>query len=142
MENSFKKPFKKLDILVYILLLVIVVLLFLFAGLEKEENVGGCEIYIDNRLIAILNFSEKSVDVEDEYKNVVLVSGDIIEINSSYGYNKIVVDYNNKTVKVTEADCGFSKECKHMDFDRGIIICAPHKLVIKSLIKSDIVIIK
>lgn len=136
-ENLKKAPFRKGDIIVYLVLAVAVLALFLTAGVSKK-SLGFTAELSGNRVMEG-DFEDKSVNFDSRY--VQKIGEDVYKITSEKGYNVIFIDWQNNDIKVTETDCGTSKECTFMSLKSGDIICAPHSLIIRSLEREPIPIV-
>lgn len=107
---------KKGDFLTIGLLLIIVVTgLFATKTVSASKNLM-CIIKVDGKLY-------KEIKLDENYNNY-------IEINSSFGYNKISVEGN--TVKMIESDCD-DKLCiteKAISEPFQSIICLPSRVIV------------
>lgn len=99
------------------LLLALVISLILISGCRAGSSNKKLHITIDGK----------------EYENIDIDKNGITIIETSLGYNKVLVENGN--IRVLEADCpdkicvkkGFiNKDMDNMD----MIVCAPHKLCI------------
>lgn len=127
-----KKPFKKGDIIIYCLILLTVALLFI--PTLNKQTFSGFDVFVDNNLVFSYNYNDGTWTA---YGNrVSQISDCVFNIEAVGGYNRITVDKANKKVYVSDTDCGISKECVKMG-KSGVIICVPHKLVIKETNNSE-----
>ncbi|MGN0819034.1 MAG: NusG domain II-containing protein [Christensenellaceae bacterium] len=127
-----KKPFKKGDIVVYCLILLTVALLMIPA-LHKQEY-SGFDVFVDNKLVFSYNYNDGTYTAYGD--RVSRVSDCVFNIDAIGGYNRITVDRASKKVYVSDTDCGVSKECVKMG-KSSVIVCVPHKLVIKETNNHD-----
>ncbi len=125
-----KKPFMRGDIVVYALLLILSLILFIATLGVKNEQSNGFSVYFDGVEILKCDFENKSVTVVDN-SIISKIDDDNYKIETSLGVNEIEIDFTKNAVSVVETNCGLSKECMHMSFSDGIIVCAPHKIVIR-----------
>lgn len=127
-ESLSQKPFKKADILVYVVLAVITALCFVLSAFAVEKG-DSFDAYLSGKLVLRCSLEDGSYTIFDE-STVQKVGENVFTIKSEKGYNELSVDLNAKEVFVTDADC-IGKECKAMRLSSGSIICVPHSLIIK-----------
>ncbi len=125
-----KKPFMRGDILVYTLLLFLSLILFIVTLDIKNEQSNGFSVYFDGVEILKCDFENKSVTVIDN-SIINKIDDNNYTISTSLGVNEIEIDFTKSSVSVVDTDCGLSKECMYMNYSDGIIVCAPHKIVIR-----------
>lgn len=130
-DNLKKAPFKKGDLIIYLILAVVVAVLFLTAGAGKKQS-RGFSVELAGKTVMTGDFSDRTFVIMDE-EAAKKVGENLFKITSQEGYNVILVDWQAKNITVTETDCGTSKECTFMNLNYGDIICAPHSLVIRSI---------
>ncbi len=102
-----------------VIILVIFSSFFIFAKIKNENKTKGdvVAVYVDSEKVA-------------EY-NLKAHDGEIIDINSKYGKNKIKIEKGK--VKMVESDCE-DKVCLHMgeiSANNETIICLPNRLLVK-----------
>lgn len=129
-DNLKKAPFRKGDVIIYLILTVVVVALFLTAGQGKKQS-RGFSVELAGKTVMTGSFSDGSFVIIDG-EAVKKVGENLFKITSEKGYNVILVDWQTKNITVTETDCGTSKECMYMNLNYGDIICAPHQLLIRA----------
>ncbi len=125
-DELAKKPFKKFDIIVYVAILLITVLLFL--PTLKRQEYSGFEVLVENKVVFSYDYARSSYVIYGD--SVKKISPTVFKISANGGYNEITIDTKKKKVYVTDTDCGITKECTQMG-GRNVIICVPHKLVIR-----------
>lgn len=134
MKDKENKVFKRADLIIYAILLVIAVCLFLLSWKmnDDETKSGGFSVAVKGKVVMTGDFTTKTYVIKDE-TSVTLVADDVFEIVCESGKNVISVLWNDGDVKVTETDCGTTKECTYMSLKNGDIICVPHSLVIRAI---------
>lgn len=125
-----KKPFKKADILIYAVLVLLTASLFAVPFCKKNDMPSGFIVSLNGKIVMTSDFDAKNVSVIDA-QAVTKISDEVYKIISEKGYNSIKIDWDAHNVTVTGTDCGTSKECTLMSLKGGEIICVPHSLVIK-----------
>jgi len=109
---------KKADIFIIISVLAVILIIFSVTFLNKSVSNGDClNIYVNGELT-------------HSYQLPVYEKKEV-EINSEYGYNKIIIDASSACVLAS--DCS-GNDCVSMGAikDSGdFIICAPHRLIIR-----------
>lgn len=109
-DGKYKDFFKKGDIVIALIVVVLVVLTLVFAfGKDATE----AEIYIDGQLKYRLNLSEDTT--------LELLDG------------KMIVKVSGGKISVAQSNCA-EQLCVHssaIDKDGGMIVCLPNKVVIK-----------
>ena len=131
------KPFKKLDLIIYFLVFILIFTLFLvFVIIPKRDENLGFIVKLNGKTIATVKYGQ-TPNIEDDFKNFVVISSDTILIyvnEEKTEYNKLQFDDEKKTVKVIETTCP-SKDCEKLTLNvgNGVIICAPHNLIISPL---------
>lgn len=132
--------FKFLDIIIYVAMVLVTLALFLAFYFTKDKSPAeGIRISYSGRNVF------EYYDSNGEYK---ILDGDNIKIESENsqkltltfytdgkkGYNRVVIDKVEKSVKVTEADCSMRKDCVYMPEikdNSGFISCSPHMMTIQ-----------
>ncbi len=142
-ENKF---FKKWDIVIYSILILLIGVLFLVVFLPKaNQDIEAISIEYDGQEILVYKFNEESMQINHDYitfhveeKGVYVIT--FKESRESDDYNIIKLDANNKVVTCEDANCSLSKDCTHMKITKpgDTIICIPHKLFIRALGNADI----
>ncbi len=134
-KNS--KYFSIWDTIPYLCVVVVAVVLMLVFLLPKKQIVSDFYVdYGDSRVMSY-DFDEDEYRVEEEFADSVKISataqGYLVEITTARGYNAFTVDTQNRSVKMTDADCSFSQDCTYMpaiEKAGDSIICVPHQLKI------------
>ncbi len=131
--------FKGWDLLIYALVLVFLLALFLaFVILPEKAALTGVEILLKNERVFSCDFEEGTfealadcVTVEREGEALT------VTVTTEEGYNVVVIDLENRTADMTDADCSWSRDCVHMatitDTASAPISCVPHGLVVLPL---------
>lgn len=128
------KPFKRLDIIVYLIVFITVLALFLhFTVFAKKGKLNGAEVTVNGKTAAVYDFT---LDKFTAFNDTITVESDdkttlIFCVNKDA--NVICIDKQNRFIYVKTATCG-SQDCVHsakITKANQSIICAPHKLVVK-----------
>ncbi len=133
-----RKAFCKLDIVLYLILLVSIFLLFLFfVILPKSVKANGFEITFYDEVVFTFDFNERSYVITDGYDVLVAENDGVytITVTTDEGFNVIKADAVNMTVNVVDADCSIGKDCVYSPkiAGKGAIVCVPHHLTILSI---------
>ncbi len=127
------KGFKIWDLIVYGAVALIIAAIFLAVFLTKDDSpLKGVRIYTQDAAVfeydfqsgEYKNLSPESVTVEEDESAIK------ITVSAGGGYNVVFIDLKEKSVKVTEADCG-KRDCVYtaaITDSSGMIYCSPHKL--------------
>ena len=138
-ETNKRKFFTGRDVVVYIITAVAVVALFFaFVISPKKSESDGFRAYADGELLFSYYYDDDKTDVTEYGKSRIERSGDTIYIYTDgerSGFNKLTIDRENKTVKVTDSDCSKTRDCVYEPALKhgGAIYCVPHKLKITSI---------
>ena len=134
------RPFEKHDLVVYAVLILFVAVLFLsFVILPKKQNYGSFSVSKNGTNILTYSFDLDSLYIQSQFEHLIEKSEQngqiyikIFNDQNKTKFNTLLIDKNNKTVDVVEANCSSSKECVHMPkiAGSGAIYCAPHALSI------------
>lgn len=132
-EVKADKGFKIRDLAVYGAVILIIAVIFIAVFVTRDTSpLKGVKIYTDEVLVFEYNFTN------GEYKNSSLETVTVtpaenslkIKITANGGYNVVEINTKERTVKVTEADCG-KRDCVYtaaITNSSGMIYCSPHKL--------------
>ena len=144
-QEKENKIFKKWDILVYAILLVLIVVLFLVVFISKDDSkIEGFEMSYKNNKILTYDFQKDSFDYNSEFIEINECENGYIILfyldDKKTDFNKIQVNTQDKCVVVLDASCSTSKDCTSMSIKKisDTIICVPHSLIIKPLGSSNI----
>ncbi len=143
-EKITKRPyFKKLDVLLYFLLVVLIAGLMIGLLNSKKPATEGFKVTYANETALIFNFSQNDYSIGVGFDIHVSNEGDewVFTVSLQEGFNKIKVNVKNKTVSVIDADCSFSKDCVYsapISNGKGVIICAPHNLMVLPISETEI----
>lgn len=128
------------DIIIYAVLLVAAAALFLAFYFTKDKSpADGIRILYANRNVFEYYYSKDDYKIFDE-NNIKLENESAEKLILTFytddkkGYNKVVIDKIEKSVKVTEADCSSRKDCVYMPEikdNSGFISCSPHMMTIR-----------
>lgn len=139
-----EKYFRVWDLVVYGVLALVIAALFLAVFLSRDDSpAGGIKISSYGTAVCVYDYQADKFTVFD---------GEIMEIESQSeeevrlifhaergGYNKIVIDKINKSVRVSDADCSLHRDCVFTPAitDNGSAIsCPPHNMKIEPVTKS------
>lgn len=116
LAQPVNKP-TKADIILIIFVLIISVLIIILSSVPNSGTATGFEIIVDGKLHSSYSFAE-------------LKNGEIIEINTEYGYNKFL--YENNGIKCIETDCKDKIELKAgmINKPNQVLVCLPHRLTV------------
>ena len=140
-QEKENKIFKRWDILVYAIILILIAILFLTIFLTKDNSgLDGFKVSYDGDIIYTYNFSTKEEQKEDKYIDILERSDSILKIrvhlsDLEHDYNIIQVNLQERVITVIDADCSVSKDCTSMKIKSmsDTIICVPHKLIIEPI---------
>lgn len=130
------KIFKKGDIVVYsLILLVLLIALFSVIFGIKTDELSGFEIYYDNEKVYSYSFSTESGNVYSDVVTIVSedTAGITIRFEKEGAFNEIYADKKEKSVRVVDANCSSGKDCVNtgaLNNGGKIIVCVPHRLKI------------
>lgn len=129
------KPFKKGDIIVYAVIVILIVVLFIvFMNIKSKQDLESVSVYIDDIQMFEYNLDSDIYDIFDERISIEGF-GDILKVrvNLDKGeYNIIQIDKANKRVNMLESSCKTGDCVKASDIKDGggVIICLPHHVKI------------
>ncbi len=142
-EIHKRKAFVKRDIFVYIFLVVLIASLFLFLIVFNKDSSLGFKVSIDNKTILTHVYGE-DFNIDENYLDDIKIErtddGYLIKISSKDGYNILLVNEQNKSVKMQDSDCP-SKNCVYMNAitNAGAIYCAPRAIKISPLADTEFI---
>lgn len=130
------KGFKIFDLIVYGVVVAIVAVLFLTVFLTSDTDpLTGVKISVKGEAVFIYDFSAEEPTCKDgvEWKED---GGKLtVTVRTEDGYNVIYIDKNEKSVKMTDADCK-GRQCLYfgtMKDNSKVMYCNPHSLKIEPL---------
>ena len=139
------KPFKILDLVIYMAVLLSAAALFVafYFTRERGELTGIC-VYYNSVEIFTYDFENDEYKISDESHIVNITdSAEALSLrfvvnadNTESDYNDIYIDKTAVSVTVTQADCSSHKDCCYMSDitnDSMEIYCTPHKLRITAV---------
>ncbi|MBO4990105.1 MAG: NusG domain II-containing protein [Clostridia bacterium] len=131
-EDAEKSPFfRKGDIFLYLVLVLVIVGLFCFGFATKEEGeLENLLVYRDDTLVFSYSFAEDKYNAYEEVKVEETKEGYLVTIYTEGEYNLFCIEKRGY-VKMLDADCSVHRDCVAMwaITDRsGVIICTPHHL--------------
>lgn len=146
------KWFKPWDLLVYgLLAAAIVALILVFALSGKGGELDGIIVSYKGEKVFTYNFSQGEYEIlspdnveikKEDANNLELV----FYTDGKGGYNNILIDKKGKSVKVTDSNCSWHKDCVYtqaLNASRSVpILCTPHALSITPLTIEDDGVIK
>ena len=140
------KPFKTLDIMMYlVVLLLIVVLLFVFVfdtddkqmtmitvvDMQSGETLFMYDVLRNEYLINDNNVAGWKIEVDSDDGIVVTLSR---EIDGEQRFNAMKITRNAPSVKMIDSECGFHQDCVRnfpaVTRRGGAIVCSPKRLKI------------
>lgn len=141
------KWFKIWDILVYGLLVgTIIALILVFALMGKGGKLEGVIISYKGEQVLTYSFTDGKYEIlQADYIEVKEDDADKLALTfyteGRAGYNDILIDKKQKSVKVTASDCSTHKDCVYTPALSGTrsvpILCTPHALSISPLTIYD-----
>ena len=139
--NEVKRAawFKGWDLLVYAVLLVLLAALFFaFVILPERGALTGIEILLMNERVFTCDFQEGTYETFGESVQVQEAGSLLtVTVTTEEGYNVVVINMQERTADMTDADCSWSRDCVHMapisDTMSAQIACIPHGLVVVPL---------
>ena len=139
--NEVKRAawFKGWDLLVYAVLLVLLAALFFaFVILPERGALTGIEILLKNERVISCDFEEGTYETFGESVQVQEAGNLLtVTVTTEEGYNVVVINMQERTADMTDADCSWSRDCVHMapisDTMSAQIACIPHGLVVVPL---------
>ena len=137
------KWFRLWDLLIYgIIAAAIVALILVFTLTGRGGKLDGINISYKGEKVFTYSFSGGGYEIFSEGNiEINADSADRLELtfytNGKSGYNTILIDKKNKSVKVTASNCSWHKDCVYtaaLDNDRSVpILCTPHALSISPI---------
>ena len=136
--NEVKRAawFKGWDLLVYAVLLVfLAALFFAFVILPERGALTGIEILLKNERVFSCDFEEGTYETFGESVQAQEAGSLLtVTVTTEEGYNVVVINMQECTADMTDADCSWSRDCVHMapisDTMSAQIACIPHGLVV------------
>ena len=138
--------FSKSDLLVYLALALLIVLLFCFLIFpniaNKKDNLGFTVCHGQTQILIFNAENSNPFTLTTEFDGQIEISADndlySVKIYSSpqkTGYNVLLFNQSEISVKVIESTCSASKDCIHFPTlkNNGSIYCAPHNLKIQPI---------
>lgn len=129
------KPFKKGDIIVYVLIVILIVVLFIvFMNIKSNSEMQSISIYIDDANLFEYNCDTQEYKINDERISLE-VSDNVLSVRVNLEkdeYNLIQIDIENKSAKMIESSCK-TRDCVNsasIKSGSDVIICLPHHLKI------------
>ena len=138
MERNFDelkkgKFFKKFDLIIYFVLLV-VILCLLFVFVIKKES-PSLKVERDNQIIYSYYFSGKE-KIESGVIKTEAKDGFYLKIvGSSEEENILFVNVKDRKVTMKKANCSLNADCTYMKITKGgeKIVCVPHGIIVHGL---------
>ena len=133
--------FKKPDLILYLLVVIIVAVCFLIPIFTHGQNKNSFSVYKGEELVLTFDFESGDCKIENQFTELVIksptvdnsVSITIFTNLEKTEYNELLVDLENYSVKVVKSNCSLRKDCVHtpaLEKGEGVIICLPHDLKI------------
>lgn len=119
-----KNSYEKLFVIIIAIVAVVCIILSYSMFAKKSDTISqDIIIYYGNQEITEAN--GQKIDIN---KDMTFTIGDV-----DFGYN--IIEIKDKKVRIIEADCPEQVCVKHgelrADIDNDMIICAPHRIIIK-----------
>ena len=145
-QEKENKIFKRWDILVYAIILVVIAVLFLTVFLTKDKSeIEGFKVSIDGSIVYTYNFDTKEEFIVDKNIQILERTDSNIKIRVHLSdlqsdYNILNVNLQDREIEVLDTDCSVSKDCMSMKIKSmsDTIICVPHKLIVEPIGKGDV----
>lgn len=146
-NRSYKneKVFKKADIIVYAVIVLILAAISLAVFLPQKDSsaIKSFSVYYGDSIIYSYSFGTHSGKVTEAGKGKVTVCATeettLVYVSTDLGHN--VIEIGADYVKMSEADCSERPDCVELfsplTEKNGAIICLPHKLRIVADQKPD-----
>lgn len=138
------KWFRIWDLVAYGVIVAVTVALFLGIFLSRDKSpASGIKISYNGVPVFTYDYSSDKYEISAE--NVEIVSDDsqkltfVFYTQGKRGYNRIVIDKEEKSVKVVDADCSTHKDCVYtpaLKDNSSIISCPPHSMLIEPLVRT------
>lgn len=142
-KEKTNKPFRKYDLIIYLVLAIIIVSLFLaFVVFNNDKQSDGIEIILDETVILTYYYNSDIMSVNDNCKDNLLIEKTelgyeitVFSDDSHQHFNALIVNKEQKRVTVSDANCSIGKDCTKMEIvgGNGSIVCVPHKLKVKPI---------
>ena len=139
-QEKSNTVFKKLDIIVYAIIIAVIIFAFVLTFvLSSKSPLNLIEVYCDDNLVMTYSFSQDSFVYAQGYENEFKLNkeGDcyIVEFIHNDSENVFQIDTNRKEIKMIDANCSTSKDCKsmHISSPNDLIVCVPNKVIIKAV---------
>lgn len=115
----------KADIILISTVFLISVFAIIYSSVYSSNTATGFDICVDGKLHSSYSFAE-------------LKNGEIIEIETEYGYNKFL--YENNGIRCIETDCRDKIEIRagRISKTNQVLVCLPHKLTVEITGKKNI----
>jgi len=116
LAQPVSKP-TKADIILITVVFLVSILIIILSSVHSSGIATGFEITVDGKLHSSYSFAE-------------LKNGEIIEIDTEYGYNKFI--YENNGIRCIDTDCKDKIEMRagRIDKPNQVLVCLPHKLTV------------
>ncbi|MBE7087083.1 MAG: hypothetical protein E7369_02135 [Clostridiales bacterium] len=130
---------RKLDVIVYALVLLAVVCLFsFFVIIPKTEPNSGFKVQVDGKDIFYFYYETNTYRILDGYDVSIENDGSVFFVNvaTENGFNLLQVDTDKKEVRIIDSDCSNTHDCVYfapIKDSNGVIVCVPHGLVVTPL---------
>lgn len=138
-----EKYFRIWDLLVYGIIALMIAALFLTVFLTKDNTPSeGFTVRRSDKIIFTYYYAsgDYEADLTDGTVEIGEEDGGKLYVTfytpDGSGYNVILIDKVEKSVKVVDADCSSHKDCVYtpaIDDNSSIISCPPHRLLIEPL---------
>lgn len=128
-------PFKKTDLIVYLLIAVIIAVTFLFFTLDTKTYVSGFYVSVKDQKVIDYDFEKNTYSILNNDLVKVETNGSNVSFTvtlSNGEFNVITVNKTDKSVKISDANCP-RKDCVSFSpivygKKNKLIYCAVHDL--------------
>ena len=137
-----RKPFETCDVFVYVFILILLFTLSIFFVFSPKSESSGFKAEVDGKTVFEFDYTNETYEIFEDFNIDVNLEENTVTIyfdEQRTEYNVLLIDTENKSVKVTESTCSNSRECTRIPAVKdssGSIYCTPHKLKIVSLSNS------
>lgn len=132
--------FRRADLWIYALVVIVAVALLLAFLLPEKEDLDAFEVTYGGERVLVCDFEQ--ITVQEKFADNVEIEkedgGFSVTLTTEDGVNTFFVDFGERSVWMTDADCSVSKDCTYMPSlkdDGGSIVCVPNKVKIVPLEK-------
>ncbi|MDE7087298.1 MAG: NusG domain II-containing protein [Clostridia bacterium] len=139
------KWFRIGDLIVYGVIAALLVALFLALFFTRDNSAtDGIRLCYRGESVFEYDYHSDKYEIKKP-ENIVIESDTEEKLQLTFytygrsGYNKVVIDKNAKSVRVTEADCSIRRDCVYtpaITDNSSVICCTPHALSVEPLLRK------